>query len=220
MAKRPPRRVNLPVRASYGASRARRQAPPGAGRARDTRAVGPHLADPIRLVTQVPHHSGRSLRGGLWLIGEFRDRVSVPKQGGYQACRVPVMWFTALSARPEAVQLPAMPVLAARAGDLSAVSGVRAPGTADKCGRQACPGRRSAGTGCRTGTEIVTKPASARDTPQTQVDLGCSPGPQNLPRNQYPPRFFEFLLPAADTRHLDHAAVAADENVHSLRDRW
>ena len=105
---------------------------------------------------------------------EHRCRgVSVPKQGGYQACRVPVMWFTALSARPESVQLPAMPVLAARAGDLSAVPGVRAPGTADKCGRQACPGHRSAGTGCRTGTEIVTKPASARDTPETQLIPEC-----------------------------------------------
>ena len=60
--------------------------------------------------------------------------VSVPKQGGYQVCRVPVMWFTALSARPESVQLPAMPVLAARAGDLSAVSGSGHPGLQTNAG--------------------------------------------------------------------------------------
>jgi len=70
--------------------------------------------------------------------------VSVPEQGGFQACRVPQIWFTP----PSSAGTPGMPVPAARTGYLSAVPGALTPGTADKSGRRPGPGRSPAGPGC------------------------------------------------------------------------
>ena len=100
-----------------------------------------------------PERGPRGVQAGAFRPG-LTPGVSVPEQGGCQACRVPVMWFTAPSAGPVSVQLPAVPVLAARAGDLSAVSGVRAPETQTNAGGgpartaalrvpDAAPGRKS-----------------------------------------------------------------------------
>jgi hypothetical protein len=78
---------------------------------------------------------------------EMGPRVSVPKQGGFQACRVSLMWFTLPSPGGNLGQLPRTPVLAARAGDLSAVSAALAAGTAGRSGWRPRPGGSSAGTG-------------------------------------------------------------------------